>query len=578
MSNETKSQSLLGRLNGPSLKNWGKPDQQDAENFQQNSIIDCGWGRLLFGHTFLDHKLLLNQLREENPKTRDIAIYIRDPHVVLSLAPQELFLDPSHTYRLWFENYLSNKPKVHNLFIRPLQNSQDIEAVNQIYMSCHMIPLEHDTLVENQSSDVFTYLLAMDTVNQEVVGTVIGIDHKQAFNDPEEGSSLWCLAVHPQASLPGVGEALVRHLIDHFRNRGRKFMDISVLHNNERAIALYERLRFERVPVFSIKRKNPINEKLFIAPEMDHKLNPYAMIIIDEARRRGIGVQVIDRQSNIFRLSFGGRSILCHESLSEMTSAVAMSFCQNKVLTQRILKAEGIPVPDQLSHQTWKQDYEFLAKHERIVIKPAMGEQGQGVTVDVRTDEVLEASVERAKKFGEVILEEFIEGQDLRVVMIDFKVVAAAIRKPPEVLGTGEHTVRDLIQKQSRRRAAATGGESRIPMDEETERCVKSNGFGLDDVLPAGKTIAVRKTANLHTGGTIHDVTDAIHWKIIETSELASRALNIPVVGLDFMVPHPTSPEHYFIEANERPGLANHEPQPTAERFVDLLFPHSVFH
>jgi hypothetical protein len=31
-----------------------------------------------------------------------------------------------------------------------------------------------------------------------------------------------------------------------------------------------------------------------------------------------------------------------------------------------------------------------------------------------------------------------------------------------------------------------------------------------------------------------------------------------------------------FIEANERPGLANHEPQPTAQRFIDLLFPLSM--
>jgi hypothetical protein len=53
-------------------------------------------------------------------------------------------------------------------------------------------------------------------------------------------------------------------------------------------------------------------------------------------------------------------------------------------------------------------------------------------------------------------------------------------------------------------------------------------------------------------------------------------AIDIPVVGIDFMVPSPFQPDYAFIEANERPGLANHEPQPTAERFVDLLFPLSM--
>jgi D-alanine-D-alanine ligase-like ATP-grasp enzyme len=46
-----------------------------------------------------------------------------------------------------------------------------------------------------------------------------------------------------------------------------------------------------------------------------------------------------------------------------------------------------------------------------------------------------------------------------------------------------------------------------------------------------------------------------------------------PVVGLDLMVPDVDGPEYVMVEANERPGLANHEPQPTAERFIDFLFP-----
>jgi hypothetical protein len=95
----------------------------------------------------------------------------------------------------------------------------------------------------------------------------------------------------------------------------------------------------------------------------------------------------------------------------------------------------------------------------------------------------------------------------------------------------------------------------------------------MDDVLDEGATLVVRRTANLHTGGTIHDVTSGLHPVLAEACRAAAAALEIPVVGLDLLVPDPTGPDHVFIEANERPGLANHEPQPTAERFVDLLFP-----
>ncbi|MFP3527762.1 hypothetical protein SB912_35240, partial [Pantoea sp. SIMBA_072] len=76
--------------------------------------------------------------------------------------------------------------------------------------------------------------------------------------------------------------------------------------------------------------------------------NPYAMIIINEARRRGIGVEVVDAESNLFRLSFGGRSILCRESLSELTSAVALFRCDDKAVTRRTLLRTGLSVPDQM--------------------------------------------------------------------------------------------------------------------------------------------------------------------------------------------------------------------------------------
>jgi GNAT-family acetyltransferase (TIGR03103 family) len=175
-----------------------------------------------------------------------------------------------------------------------------------------------------------------------------------------------------------------------------------------------------------------------------------------------------------------------------------------------------------------------------------------------------------------VLLESYHEGEDLRVVVIGSQVVAAAVRRPAAVRGTGQHTVRKLIEKVSRRRAAATDGESRIPLDDETRRCVAAAGYTLDDVLPEGTELVVRRAANLHTGGTIHDCTDRLHPELAAAAVKAAQALQIPVVGLDFIVPTPEGPEYVIIEANERPGLANHEPQPTAERFLDLLFPQTV--
>ena len=219
----------------------------------------------------------------------------------------------------------------------------------------------------------------------------------------------------------------------------------------------------------------------------------------------------------------------------------------------------------------------FLERHGSVVVKPLRGEQGAGVSVDVRDAEALDAAIGAARKHcGDVLLESYHPGQDLRVIVIGGEVVAAAVRRPAMIRGTGQHTVRQLIDKVSRRRMAATGGESLIPVDLETRRCVAEAGFGFDDVLPEGTELRVRRAANLHTGGTIHDCTATLHPVLAQAAVDAAQALQIPVVGLDFIVPSPEEPDYVIIEANERPGLANHEPQPTAERFVDLLFPQSA--
>ncbi|MGA7974384.1 MAG: N-acetylglutaminylglutamine synthetase, partial [Pseudolabrys sp.] len=430
-------------------------------------------------------------------------------------------------------------------------------------------------LDEDGHPDCITVLVAEGPEGQ-LAGVVIGVDHRVAINDPDNGSSLWALAVDPQAQMPGVGTALVLALAERFRGLGRAFMDLSVMHNNEQAIALYEKLGFVRVPVFCIKRKNAVNESLFVGPAPEHELNIYAKIIVDEARRRGITVEVEDDEAGLFRLSFGGRAVSCRESLSDMTSAVALSRCDDKALTRRLLKKADLRVPEQLSVSRAHEVSAFLERHGRVVVKPARGEQGRSVFVDLSTEDEVTRAIEQARQVSDdVLVEEYVTGQDLRIIVIDGEVVAAAVRKPATVMGNGRHSIRELIETQSRRRAAATGGESRIPLDAETDRAVRASGRTLDDVLPEGECLAVRKTANLHTGGTIHDVTDDLHPTLVEAAIAGAKVLDIPLVGFDFLVPDVAGPDYVIIEANERPGLANHEPQPTAERFVDFLFPHS---
>ncbi len=537
----------------------------------------CGWGRIIFAQTFTDPGEIAREMLHERPGQRDIAAYVLNPQVVLSYAPQQLFLDPSDMLRLDLTDFDAGAGALGTVTIRRLRHEAEAEALNDLYIKRDMVPSDANFIWRQRDSAQIVYLVAVDERSGVVLGTVTGIDHKAVFDDAENGSSLWCLAVDPGAMVPGVGEALVRALATHFKEAGRAYMDLSVIHDNAQAKALYDKLGFVNVQVFALKTKNAWNENLFIGPEPDEKLNPYARIIIDEARTRGIAVDVLDEAEGYFRLSLGGKSIVCRESLSELTTAIAMSRCQDKYVTHRWLSKGGLRTPAFQLAGSAEDNRAFLAEQGQVVVKPAIGEQGKGITVGVDNEADLERAVALAGHFSErVLLESCHPGQDLRVVVINGRVVAAAVRKPAQIRGDGSHDARTLIEKQSRRRAAATGGESNIPIDEETERCLAAHGYTLDSVIPEGEHVEVRKTANLHTGGTINDVTSILHPRLVEASVRAARRLDIPVVGLDLMVRAPDQPDYVIIEANERVGLANHEPQPTAERFIDLLFPLSL--
>ncbi len=548
-----------------------------ANSEPPGALLECGWGRLIFAHTYPSPEAVAAEILREKRGRRDIALYITDPHIVLNTAPQALFLDPSDTYRVRFEDYHPTEVETVGFSVGQIGRREEIDEINRIYRSLNMVEIDPDYVWSERGNPRFFYAVARSNHDGRILGATLGVDHIRIFNDIENGSSLWSLGVDPQAALPGVGQALVRFLIEEFARRGRSQMDLSVMCSNTEAIGLYEKLGFRKVAVFAVKHRNPINERLFVDESPVEGYNPYARILIEEALRRGIHVHPDDPPRGYFTLTLGGRSIVCRESLTEMTSAVAMSRCADKSLTLDLLKAAGISVPGQLVVENDSAARDFLDQHSRVVIKPAEGEQGHGVAVDLRTSDEVDSAIQTARALCDtVLMEEYVTGEDLRIIVINGECVAAAVRRPPEIVGTGEHTITRLIEKLSRRRQAATGGESKIPLDTETIRCVRLAGHEMDSILRKGEHLTVRKTANLHTGGTIHDVTPRLHPALRDAAEKAAEALKIPVVGFDFIVESPEEPDYVIIEANERPGLANHEPQPTAERFIDFLFPHSI--
>ncbi|MGB2942915.1 MAG: N-acetylglutaminylglutamine synthetase, partial [Candidatus Macondimonas sp.] len=168
----------------------------------------CGWGRIIFAQTFKDPGQIATEMIKERPGQRDIAAYVTKPHVVLSYAPQQLFLDPSDMLRLNLADFETEAPNG-AIEIRRIEQEAEAEAINNLYLKRDMVPSDANFIWRQRDSEKIVYLIAVDTHSGQVVGTVTGVDHKAVFDDPNNGSSLWCLAVDPIALLPGIGQALV---------------------------------------------------------------------------------------------------------------------------------------------------------------------------------------------------------------------------------------------------------------------------------------------------------------------------------------------------------------------------------
>ncbi|TFZ33183.1 N-acetylglutaminylglutamine synthetase, partial [Pseudomonas syringae] len=149
-------------------------------------------------------------------------------------------------------------------------------------------------------------------------------------------------------------------------------------------------------------------------------------------------VEVDHAVAGLSTTSYVGRRIRCREPLSDLPSAVSMTLWQDKSLTHRALKAAGLRLPEQQRAGNAVDNLAFPEAHGQIVVKPLDGEQGQGVAVDLRTIDDVEAAIEHARQVDtRVVLESFHEGLDLRIVVIGCQVVDAAIRRPAEIRGDG---------------------------------------------------------------------------------------------------------------------------------------------
>ncbi|HEU4902242.1 MAG TPA: cyanophycin synthetase [Flavisolibacter sp.] len=317
------------------------------------------------------------------------------------------------------------------------------------------------------------------------------------------------------------------------------------------------------------------------------KLGPSTGSIVEEASKRGIPCLRLDNDS-LVQLGYGCKQSRIEATLTSNTSTLAVDIACDKNKTKQLLADAHLPVPFGeviCNVEDLKECIEAIGYP--IVIKPLNGNHGKGATINVQDPAHAECAFHRAKKYGDqVIVEKFIQGSDFRVLVINYKFVAAALRTPACVSGDGVHTIQQLIDRANLDPRRGNGHDNvltEITADEVTLELLGKSGHTLDTVLPQGKIVHLKPTANLSTGGTATDVTDDVHPQNKALFERIARNIGLDVCGIDVIAPGLSTPLREnggaVLEVNAAPGFRMHlqptkgKPRNVAKPVVDMLFP-----
>jgi cyanophycin synthetase len=319
----------------------------------------------------------------------------------------------------------------------------------------------------------------------------------------------------------------------------------------------------------------------------EERLGPSTGAIVDEAVKRKIPFIRLNKHS-LVQLGYGINQRRIQATVASTTSNIAVEIACDKEDTKNLLEAAQIPVPRGVIIYT-EEDLERAIKKLGfpLVTKPIDGNHGKGATTDLKTFEEAKAGFHAAKKYSKaVICEKFIVGRDHRVLVINYKFVAAALRTPAAVIGDGVSTIQELIDKVNSDPRRGYGHEktlTAIKVDEFTENILRDKNFTLVTVLEKNYELWLKPTANLSTGGTATDLTDTVHPSNIVMAERIARIIGLDICGIDIMAPDLRNPitenGGAIIEVNAAPGFRMHLdptvglPHNVAEPVIDMLYP-----
>lgn len=326
---------------------------------------------------------------------------------------------------------------------------------------------------------------------------------------------------------------------------------------------------------------------------MSKLTNTNHLILIQAAKKLAIKTDILSSNPPKILFSKNGKShLITEKSFGLNQSKKAIHTSRNKTLTIKTLKKANLPTPNQtvIHHPA-----DYLSGFTRRmpdfpqVIKPVSGQKGQEVFLDIKNISAGQSAIKQilSKYSDGALVESYLQGRDLRFLVLNFQVIGLVERRPPQISGNGRSTIKELIDIENARRHQQflkTGRRllNRMRHWPRLAFYLHLQGLSLKSILPQGKTITLFPIPNFSTGGSAQTIDyHTIHPSLVKLAQTAAKIIGLQICGIDIIIKNlfkPAKDNAVIIELNSDPGLRLHDwpnqgrSQHVAEKILKLIF------